>query len=80
MNAQEEDIGEREHMYRCLVREIIKMRIKNRDGAHRWLNGQYDDGGRWKKGWNELHPESSLEKDIKNQWSRGNRGNTGEWK
>ena len=56
------------------------MRIKDRDGAYRWLNGYSDHTGRWKKGWNELHPESTLEEDVRDQWSKGNRGNEGEWK
>ena len=81
MNAtQEETAREREHMYRCLVREVIKMRVKDRDGAYRWLRGCSDNAGRWKKGWNELHPESKLEDDVRDQWSKGNRGNEGEWK
>lgn len=80
MNAQEEAIGEREHMHRCLVREVIKMRIKDRNGAHRWLNGYLGDRGKWIKGWNELHPESTLEEDVRQQWILGNRGNLGEWK
>ena len=81
MNAtQEETAREREHMYRCLVREVIKMRVKDRDGAYRWLRGYSDNTGRWKKGWNELHPESKLEDDVRDQWSKGNRGNEGEWK
>ena len=80
MNAQEETIGEREHMHRCLVREVIKMRIKDRNGAHRWLHGYLGDHGKWIKGWNELHPESTLEEDVRQQWLLGNRGNLGEWK
>ena len=80
MNAQEETIGEREHMHRHLVREVIKMRIKDRNGAHRWLNGYLGDRGKWIKGWNELHPESTLEEDVRQQWLLGNRGNLGEWK
>ena len=80
MNAEEEAIGEREYMYRCLVRHVIKMRIKDRDGAYRWLNGYVDSNRHWKKGWNELHPKSNLEKDVRDQWAKGNRGNTEEWK
>lgn len=81
MNVTTEEADrEREHMYRCLVREVIKMRLKNRDGAYRWLRGYSDDSGRWKKGWNELHPESKLEDDVRDQWVKGNRGNEGEWK
>jgi hypothetical protein len=56
------------------------MRIKDRDGAYRWLNGYSDHTGRWHKGWNQLHPESTLEQDVRDQWSKGNRGNDGEWK
>ena len=79
-NKTTDSIGEREHMYRCLVREVIKMRIKDRDGAYRWLRGYSDHTGRWKKGWNELHPESNLEKDVRIEWSLGNRGEDGDWK
>ena len=81
MNATQEEIArEREHMHRCLVREVIKMRVKDRDSAYRWLNGCYDNSGRWKKGWNQLHPESKLDEDVRDQWSKGNRGHEGEWK
>ena len=80
MNAEDEKTREREHMYRCLVREVIKMRIKSRDGAYRWLNGYVNSSGRYQKGWNELHPESNLEKDVREQWIKGNRGKDGEWK
>ena len=82
MNAKEEEEAarEREHMYRCLVRTVITMRLKDRDGAYRWLRGYSDSTGRWKKGWNDIHPESNLEEDVRDQWSKGNRGNTGEWK
>ena len=79
-DAQEEADRDREHMYRCLVREVIKMRIKDRGGAYSWLHGHVDHTGRRHKGWNELHPESNLEKDVRDQWTKGNRGNLGEWK
>ena len=76
----EDTAGEREHMHRCLVRHVIKMRVKDRDSAYRWLRGYSDNAGRWKKGWSELYPESNLEEDVRDQWSKGNRGNIGEWK
>jgi len=79
-DKEQEAAREREHMYRCLVREVIKMRINDRGGAYRWLNGYSDNTGRRHKGWNELHPESNLEEDVRDQWSKGNRGNDGEWK
>jgi hypothetical protein len=56
------------------------MRLKNRDSAYRWLNGYVDELGRRKKGWNELHPKSRLEADVRDQWAKGNRGTEGEWK
>jgi len=56
------------------------MRLKDKQGAHMWLHGYVDVSGKKQKGWNELHPESTLEKDVREQWSKGNRGNTGEWK
>jgi len=31
------------------------------------------------KGYNELHPESTLNADIYKQWRLGNRGRIGEW-
>ena len=83
MNAEAkatDAISEREHMHRCLVRGVIQMRIKDRDGAYRWLRGYSDSTGRWKKGWNDLHPESTLEKDVRDQWNKGNRGEHGDWK
>ena len=80
MNYGQEGEGEDEHRHRCLVREIIKMRIQNRDSAYRWFNGYVDERGKRHKGWNELHPKSRLESDVRDQWTKGNRGNTGEWK
>lgn len=72
--------GDDEHRHRCLVRGIIKMRIQDRQKAHVWLNGGVDGTGKRVKGWNELHPGSILERDIRNQWAKGNRGEDGDWK
>ena len=80
MNVAQEGEGEDEHRHRCLVRAIIKMRLESRDQAHRWLKGYVDDVGRYQKGWNELHPKSRLEADVRSQWDKGNRGNYGDWK
>ena len=80
MNAAKEGQGEDEHRHRCLVRHVIKMRIENRDSAHRWLNGYSDTYGKRHKGWNELHPKSRLEQDVREQWAKGNKGTDGEWK
>lgn len=80
MNDVEEGQGADEHRHRCLVRDVIKKRLKNRDSAHRWFNGHVDSQGKRQKGWNELHPKSRLEMDVRDQWAKGNRGKTGEWK
>lgn len=68
-----------EHRHRCLARYVIRWRIKDRDAAHRWLKGYTNEAGGYIKGWNELHPESTLEADIKKQWVLGNRGEDGKW-
>lgn len=80
MNVSKEGEGEDEHRHRCLVRHVIAMRIENRDSAHRWLHGYSDESGKYRKGWNELHPKSRLEEDVRDQWKKGNRGTEGEWK
>ena len=72
--------GDDELRHRCLVRWAIKRRIQDRDAAYRWFRGYVDDAGRYHKGWNELHPWSKLEQDVREQWAKGNRGTNGEWK
>lgn len=69
-----------QHKYRCLVRNVIKMRIRDRDEAYKFLAGWVRPNGGWQKGWNELHPGSTLESDVKQQWKLGNRGEDGDWK
>jgi hypothetical protein len=51
------------------VRHVIKKRLQNRDDAHKFFNG-----------WNEKHPQSILEADVRDQWAKGNKGNYGDWK
>ena len=72
--------GDDEHRHRCLVRYVIQLRLEDRNAAHQWLYGYRDGIGKLHKGWNELHPESKLDEDVKQQWKLGNRGTTGEWK
>lgn len=72
--------GDDELRHRCLVRWVIKRRIQDRDAAYRWLKGYVDDAGRYHKGWNELHPWSKLEQDVREQWAKGNCGTNGEWR
>ena len=71
MNGEGE--GDDEHRHRCLVRWVIKRRMENRDSAHRWLHG-YTENGKSKRGWNDIHPDSILERDSIDQFNRGNRG------
>jgi hypothetical protein len=54
--------------------------MKDRGSAYGWINGYVDYNGKRFKGWNELHPNSRLEKDVRDQWSKNNRGSEGEWK
>ena len=58
----------KEFMYQCLVRDVIKKRLKDRSLAHKFLHG-----------WNENHKGSKLQEDVMYQWNKGNRGKDGEW-
>ena len=58
----------KEFLYQCLVRDVIKKRIADRDKAFEFL-------GRW-----EIHHKNSkLREDVLYQWTKGNRGKDGEW-
>ena len=58
----------KEYLYQCLVRDVIKKRIANRDAAFEFL-------GRW-----EIHhKQSKLREDVMNQWTKGNRDRKDEW-
>lgn len=58
----------KEFLYQCLVRDVIKKRLADRDKAFEFL-------GRW----DMRHPDSKLREDVNYQWSKGNRGKEGEW-
>jgi hypothetical protein len=81
LDALSMDLKEKQkkELHQSLVREIIRMRIQDRDKAHKWLNGYLNSADKWVKGFNELHPESTLNADIHKQWRLGNRGRIGEW-
>lgn len=79
MNATQEGKGDDEHRHRCLVRWLIKERIRDRNAAIRFLEGYSDINGKFVKGWNQIHPKSIVDRDVRDQWSKGNRGNDGEW-
>lgn len=80
INFSGEGEGEDTERHRCLVRYVIRRRLEDRDGAHRFLYGYRDESGRYHKGWNDLHPKSRLQRDVLDQWKKGNRGEKGEWK
>lgn len=74
-------MNESEELFRhqCLVREVIRMRIRDRAHAWRWLKGYEGERG-WVKGWVDMHPESTLLKDVVDQWNKGNRGEFNDWR
>lgn len=72
--------GDDQERHRCLVRHVIRWRIKDRDGAHKFLYGGLESNGRRLKGWNAQHPGSPLERDVISQWKKGNRGEAGDWR
>jgi hypothetical protein len=71
--------GDDEHRHRCLVRYIIRWRIKDRDAVYKWFNGYTDENGRYQKGWDQNHEGSILRRDVVDQWKKGNRGENNEW-
>lgn len=72
-------MNEDEYRHQCLVRWLLRKRVEDKDAAHRWLHG-YMKNGKHQKGWNDLHPESTLERDSIDQWNLGNRGHDGDWR
>lgn len=56
-------------IWQCLVREVIRMRIKDRDKAHEFL-----------RMWEKNHDDYELRAVVKTQWEHGNRGEKGDWK
>ena len=58
----------KEYLYQCLVRDVIKKRIANRDTAFEFMSK-----------WEMKHDKSTLREDVMKQWTKGNRGKKGEW-
>jgi hypothetical protein len=73
-------LKDEDYRHQCLVRWLLKMRAENRQRAFEWLKGYTDSKGQWVRGWNQLHPESTLEADAKDQWAKGNRGDKDDWR
>lgn len=55
--------------HQSLVRWVLEFRQRDEAGVKEWL-----------KKWNSLHPTSEVEKDAREQWAKGNRGKSGDWR
>lgn len=71
MNALAADPPEKQRLelHQSLVREVIRMRIKDRQKAIDFI-----------RDFMKLHPKSTLERDVVDQWVAGNRGEIGDWR
>lgn len=66
------DTRGREHMHRCLVRHVLKIRA-GRDGATK--------AREFLDGWMRKHPgDTLLSEDVRQQWAWGNKGKDGDWR
>ena len=62
--------GDDEHRHRCLVRGIIKMRMKDRQEAHVWLNGGMGKDGKYLKGGMHYILSPALRRILENNGPR----------
>lgn len=60
-----------QHRHRCEVRQILKWRTEDRNKAIEYISIV-----RIKRG---DRTAQLLEKDCREQWTKGNRGNEGDW-
>lgn len=58
-----------EYRHQCLVRYVIRWRIKNRKEALKFLAD-----------WEKRHKDKRLEEDVRRQWARGSRGKHNDWR
>jgi hypothetical protein len=63
------DTWSEEYRHQCLVRYVIRWRIKDRKEALKFLND-----------WEKKHKDKRLEEDVRRQWFRGNRGKHNDWR
>jgi hypothetical protein len=63
------DTWSEEYRHQCLVRYVIRWRIKNRKEALKFLND-----------WEKKHKDKRLDEDVRRQWFRGNRGKHNDWR
>jgi hypothetical protein len=61
-----------EYRHQCEVRQVIKWRKEDRNHALDYL-----EAVRKKRG---ASAGDQLERDVKDQWTKGNRGNDGDWR
>ena len=66
--SQDVDTWSEEFRHQCLVRYIIKLRLKDRDKAMKFLQT-------WEK-----NKGSRLRIDVMQQWKLGNRGDHMDWR
>jgi hypothetical protein len=63
------DTWSEEYRHQCLVRYVIRWRLKNRTEALKFLND-----------WEKKHKDKRLDEDVRRQWFRGNRGKHNDWR
>ena len=63
------DTWSEEYRHQCLVRYVIRWRIKDRKEALKFLSD-----------WEKKHKDKRLNEDVRRQWFRGNRGKHNDWR
>jgi hypothetical protein len=63
------DTWSEEYRHQCLVRYVIRWRLKDRKAALKFLND-----------WEKKHKDKRLDEDVRRQWIRGNRGKHNDWR
>jgi len=63
-------MNDEQHRHQCEVRYVLKLRVENRNKALEYLKLVKEK---------RKEKAKQLEDDCKEQWSRGNRGEKGEW-
>ena len=67
--GQDVDTWSEEFRHQCLVRYIIKLRLKDREKALKFLNN-----------WEASKKGTKLREDVMYQWRLGNRGEHMDWR
>lgn len=63
------DTKSEEYRHQCLVRHVIRWRIKNRGEALAFISR-----------WMRKRPNDLLERDVYREWKLGNRGIYNDWR